>query len=507
MNPLPTLGSALNARFDRLWNRGLPDNVHIACTVRWPLVVLALLLVNQLLAPHPAWIILILVIAGLYAAGGFWMRQLARGLALTRTREGSILVAGDVLTENFVLHNRSPVPLLWAELRDQSTLPGYTASRVVACASGSRAAWSAQATCRIRGLYRLGPHALYSADPFALFTLALAPPADQAASQTLAIYPRVAALPALELPIGRERGAQRQTRPWQGDRRAPSVREHRPSDGLRHIHWRHSARHRQLMVTETEIDTGRDLWIVLDLDATRHSTVATADGETSTLETSIIAAASLAADLLNRGARHRVGLLTALNTLPPQAGPGHLWRILGLLAAAHPVDVSLDQLLRSHQRTLGRSLVAITALPETDLSSDNGAENLGDFVPAWVTSLVALRVAGTASSVLLVAPPPAAAGVRDVAPAPPAPAANGSLPHPAGPATDSVPGATNGSPQTVPVRVNALRDLLLRHDIPLQSLPADAELPPVLTHRRTRTVLRTTPSGGVIARQIEEEVG
>ncbi len=250
------------------------------------------------------------------------------------------------------------------------------------------------------------------------------------------------------------------------------------------------------MVTETEIDTGRDLWIALDLNAAQHSS----SGEISTLETSIVAAASLAADLLNRGARHRVGLLTALDMLPPQAGPGHLWRILGALAAAHSVDVSLSQLLHSHRRTLGRSLVAITALP-----SNTAAENLDDFVPAWVEALVALRVAGTASSVLLVTPPPPAGGARDAAPAPAAPAANGAPAHSAGPATRST--VASDSSSTIPAQANALRDLLLRHGIPLQALPADAELPPVLTHRRTRTVLRSTPSGGVIARQIEEEVG
>ena len=500
MNPFPNLGSALDTRLDRLWNRGLPDHAQIDLRLRWPLVVLVLLFVNQLLAPHPAWIALILVIAGLYGTGWLWVRQLARGLALTRTREGSVLVAGDVLIEDFVLHNHSLIPLIWGELRDASTVPGYVASRVVACAGSGRAAWRTQATCRRRGLYRLGPHALHSADPFALFTLTIGPPADQAASQTLAIYPRVAALPPLDLPIGRARGAQRQTRPWQGDRRAASVREHRPSDGLRHIHWRHSARHRQLMVTETEIDTGRDLWIALDLNAAQHSE----HGNISTLETSIVAAASLAADLLNRGARHRVGLLTALGTLPPQAGPGHLWRILGALAAAHPVDVALGQLLHSHQRTLGRSLVAITALP-LNTAANIAAENLDDFAPAWVEALVALRVAGTASSVLLVTPPPPAGGARDAAPAPAAPAANGAPAHLAGSAINST--VVSGSSSTISAQVNALRDLLLRHNIPLQALPADADLPPVLTHRRTRTVLRTTPSGGVMVREIEEEVG
>jgi len=35
----------------------------------------------------------------------------------------------------------------------------------------------------------------------------------------------------------------------------------------------------------------------------------------------------------------------------------------------------------------------------------------------------------------------------------------------------------------------------------------DAQLPPALTFRRTRRVIRSTPTGGVVTYEEEEEVG
>ncbi|MEZ4582800.1 MAG: hypothetical protein R3A10_14380 [Caldilineaceae bacterium] len=49
--------------------------------------------------------------------------------------------------------------------------------------------------------------------------------------------------------------------------------------------------------------------------------------------------------------------------------------------------------------------------------------------------------------------------------------------------------------------------LLAQLDVPKQVLPVSAKLPPLVTYRRKRTVYRTTPTGGVVVQEIEEEVG
>ncbi|MFZ1753498.1 MAG: hypothetical protein WAU10_07150, partial [Caldilineaceae bacterium] len=52
-----------------------------------------------------------------------------------------------------------------------------------------------------------------------------------------------------------------------------------------------------------------------------------------------------------------------------------------------------------------------------------------------------------------------------------------------------------------------LGELLTRHEITAQFLQAGTPLRASLTYRRRRTVLRTTPTGGVVVQEVEEEVG
>jgi hypothetical protein len=49
--------------------------------------------------------------------------------------------------------------------------------------------------------------------------------------------------------------------------------------------------------------------------------------------------------------------------------------------------------------------------------------------------------------------------------------------------------------------------LLVRYNIPVQTFVTSAQLPAALTFRRTRTVIRSTPTGGVVTFEEEVEVG
>lgn len=55
--------------------------------------------------------------------------------------------------------------------------------------------------------------------------------------------------------------------------------------------------------------------------------------------------------------------------------------------------------------------------------------------------------------------------------------------------------------------VDALRGLLAGYEIGCQVIGVNQRLPSVLTFRRTRRVIRSTPTGGVVSYEIEEEVG
>lgn len=476
---------------NRLWNRGLPDHVRIEHRVLWPLFLLPIALLNQFLAPHPVWIVLLVTLVGVYGVGYLWVRSQATAVAVSRRRLGAVLVAGDTLREEFELHNSSPAPVLWAESLDHSTLQNYNAGRVVGCAANSSYRWNSSVECGHRGIYRLGPHDLRLGDPLGLFELTIHN--DQ--TEIIVIYPRVAHLPVLALPRSDTSGVARQRRPLAGPLPSASVRDYRPTDSLRYVHWPLTAHRGELMVKELEIEPSGGVWVVLDLNEAAHTTV----GGVSTLEFAIVVAASLAAELLAGGERRTVGLLTVSDHAPldyigvtppttieamsqngpeieprqpgalagaplheravvtlPQPGQAQLWRILAALAPVHATTLSLAEMLRTNHRLFGRgAIVVITAQTAPPSGSDN-----------WVAELLQLESAGLASSVLLITPPDS----DEQAAAP-------------------------------------LRNLLARHDIPVQMLRAGMRLPSALFFRRTRKVVRTTPTGGVVTYEVEEEVG
>ncbi len=523
-----------------LLNRDLPPHRRIELRVAWALWLLPIALVNQIFAPHPVWMVLLIAVAGFYGLGYFWVRSQAPAVSVSRERLGSILVAGDQLQEEFTLHNESRLPILWAEFVDESTLPGYQPGRVVGCPAASFYRWRSQVTCRQRGVFRLGPHRLHLGDPLGLFSLRM----DFDYTDVVVIYPRVVRLPQIQLPKGNTNGVERRRWSLRGPLPAASVTEYRPGDSLRHIHWRTTAHQGRLMVKELETEPSGDVWIVLDVNRAVHQ----GEGPTSTLEFAVMAAASLAAELLSGGTSaggggpgtRAVGLLTAAPAqvpgvpgtwgvdgvgaahdgartvlLPPQPGQAQLWRILAALAPLQAVDVTLaDLLYSSHAQggaVLGRraqrapALVVITpqwhlsdapVLPrklggQVPLSTpDIGSTEDGDQaqeVPArrdnWVAELLHLQAQGLASSVLLVA--------------------HGTADKPAdGAQTDGAQTAEEMAEQP-----EQMRALLARHEIPTQVLWSGRPLEALLTYRRRRTVIRTTPTGGVVTYEVEEEVG
>ena len=465
----PGRRAAFYARIERFLNRGLPQHVHISLNLFWPLTLLPFLILGQLFTPHPVWITLLITLLGIYALGYLWVRGQATEVDLERSREGTILVAGDTLAEELTLQNSGRLPVLWAEFRDESDLPGYNPSQIVAAPALSNYRWRVTAECRQRGVFRIGPSQLLLADPFGFFSLQI----DFTDSESLLIYPRIVQLPQFAMPHGSASGGDRMRRPLQGAVPSASIRDYRYGDSLRYIHWPSTAHRGNLAVKELELEPSGDVWIVLDLDESVHY----GEGEENTLEFSIVVAASLTAELLSGGERRAVGLLTVsgpqnaeqdANTaaralmVPPQRGQAQLWRIMAALAPARATDLPLADLLHSSAEVLGHRRTVIVVTPSyvpDEKSETRGARD-------WTAELLQLQAAGLTSSVLLVVP----AGSE-------------------------------------PTGVGPLRQVLAGLEIPVQVMAIGSHLPPLLTYRRTRTEIRSTPSGGAITVVVEEEVG
>jgi uncharacterized protein (DUF58 family) len=487
--PAPAAPARAQGWFAAWWNRGLTDQVVITHRILWPLLLLPIALLNQLVAPHPVWIVLVVTLVGLYGVGLIWVRSQALTVNVKRKRLGSVLVVGDSLREEFELENHSPWPVLWAEFIDHSTLPGYNAGRVVGSAANTNYRWHSVVECRQRGIYRMGPHELVLGDPFGLFELTI----RDSEHELIMIYPRVAHLPVVALPQGDTSGTTRRRRPSSGPLPSASVRDYRATDSLRYVHWPLTAHRGELMVKELEIEPSGGVWIVLDLQGAAHQTV----GEVSTLEFSVVVAASLASELLTHSDRRTVGLLTVSEhehfgslpaaetaweaelrrhateyaaqttpasadapdqavVVPPQTGPAHFWRILAALAPVQATTLSLADLLRTNRSTLGSRGMVIIVTP--NVAPPPGEQD-------WTAELLHLESLGLASSVILITPP-----------------------------------------ETGLEAGEAVRSVLAHHDIPVQTLSAGTRLPSALTFRRTRKVVRNTPTGGAVTYEVEEEV-
>ncbi len=139
------------------------------------------------------------------------------------------------------------------------------------------------------------------------------------------VYPALGALPAVVL-----RGLPSPPAPARN--KAPSrhgelagLRAFRAGDDPRGIHWRSSARRGILLVREHEDDEGHEATIVFDNDA--HAGA-------EPFELAVSRTAALCVELARRGLA--VGLCTRGGEVAPSVGPGHLARLLRLLAFIAP---------------------------------------------------------------------------------------------------------------------------------------------------------------------------
>jgi uncharacterized protein (DUF58 family) len=173
-----------------------------------------------------------------------------------------------------------------------------------------------------RGRYRLSGLRVSTKFPFGLIQKSrdVADPID------LVVFPAlVPVAPGLlrGLPTRLGRGRQK-WRSRHGD--FYGLRDFRPGDDPRDIHWRTSARRGALFVRENEDDEGIEATVVLD------NAAGAAD---EAFEAAVSHAASVSLELLQRG--FRVALVLRGAAVPADAGPAQATRILRALALLEPV--------------------------------------------------------------------------------------------------------------------------------------------------------------------------
>lgn len=330
---------------------------------RWPVVWPAVVLVLALLLPHRIWTTLLVGLGGLLLVSYVWARLLLNHLHATRRLRFVWVSVGDRLSEQFQLANHSPLPAFWVEIVDHSNLPGYRPGIVRSAGNNQTLSWRQSAVCEQRGAFHLGPWELHSADPFGIFQIHISYPI----SDEIIIHPPLTTQIPLTLPPGRSSGRTRATdKSWLASLNAAGVRDYRPEDPMRWIHWPTSARRAELYVRQFDLDASGDIWLLLDMEKAAQ----VGSGPEGTEETVVLLAAALSGQA--RLAQRSIGLASYGQTpyvLPPGRGAGHEWSLLRNLALTRadgdtPLGRALHDL--SHVARRGSAVVIITSRADAD---------------------------------------------------------------------------------------------------------------------------------------------
>ena len=287
---------------------------------------------------------------------------------------------GEHISMEIRLNNHKLLPLLWLEMQDQvpeelplkgaELMPSHLSkrlllSRTTTLAPYERVTWRYGLTCALRGMYWLGPAMVRAGDLFGMFPRRY----EVAQSPMLLIYPRMVPLGELGLPERRPFGDVRsRERIFQDPSRIAGVREYRPSDPLKHVDWKATARRQDLQVKQFEPSTTLHLLVLLNIDTLEHSWEGYIP---ELLERAITSAASVARHAFDR--RWAVGLIANGSLpqseypirIPPNRSADQLIHILEALAGVIPLTTAtLAELIEeeSHRFPWGTTIVCVASL-------------------------------------------------------------------------------------------------------------------------------------------------
>jgi uncharacterized protein (DUF58 family) len=315
----------------------------------------------------------VLVVGGSYVLTRLGLADLEAGYAVSQLH-GHV---GDTLRVTYTLRNASRIPKPWLEIHNPTTLPGGLPGRALTLGSRGERSWLVRAPLTRRGHFRIEPLAISTGDPFGLFEAAAA----VGQPVTLVIYPRLEPIPLWKLPPASIEGSRAAPeRTLQTTPLATTVRPYAPGDSMNRIHWRTTARHGEIQVKEFDLEQTADAWIFLDLDRS----TARGDGDDSTLETAVRAAAAIADKAI--GENRAVGLTTNGHrsaVLPADRGARQHLKIMQLLAAVDADgSAPLSEALVGGLGRVRRGMTAVVITASTR--------------PDWVRPLATLRARGVA---------------------------------------------------------------------------------------------------------------
>ncbi len=335
---------------------------------------------------------LLLVVGSLviivWAATRFWNRFAFRGVSYQRTLSRRRAFVGDTIEYTVSLTNDKFLPLIWLDIQDSfpvglelpgATMRGAGAEQLrrhritTSLLPYQRVSWKYTMQCQSRGYHRIGPVQLRSGDIFGFVATEITLPEVV----EVLVYPRVVELRQLLLPADHPLGQTRGQRPiYQDPARFRGLREYHPTDPMKHIDWKATARRGRLQTRVFEPVVSLNVLIALSAATSEY---AWQGSNRRLFERAVTAAASVAKHAADRG--FNFGLVSNAVavysgkwlSVPLGGSPGQLGLVLETLAKAAPyVVASLAQVLRSERDSLppGATVVLVAAMMLPSLAQE-----------------------------------------------------------------------------------------------------------------------------------------
>jgi uncharacterized protein (DUF58 family) len=318
-------------------------------------------------------------------ASSSWSRLSLFGLHYRRHFSETRAFIGETIELTLEVRNQKFLPLTWLEVNDifSATLP-LVGNKVILNRATNlgefRTFWMPGAfqrltrhftiQCTQRGYHTYGPATISTGDGFGLFSRTV----RGAERQRVIVYPRLYSVAELRLPAKNpfgDKGSRLQL--FEDPLRTVGIREWMPSEDMRRIHWKATARHQTMLSRIYEPSEEPQVLVFLNVATLpRHW-----QGNIPELQERVISvASSLAAHCSEM--RLPVGLV-ANGFLPgsdqpirllPGRSPNQLMRILELLAAITPFATQPieDMIWREAPRLpWGATLLVVTAIAHDDL--------------------------------------------------------------------------------------------------------------------------------------------
>ena len=376
-------------------------------TSRLGRVLIVVLLLLSLALRSPLLLLLDVLLLLVAAASALWGRYCLAGVTYQRQFAAERLFCGEQLELWVEIVNAKPLPLAWLKIEDEfpedfqvertdlgsaSKAHRRTLTNLLSMRWYERVRRRYHLTAERRGAYDFGPALLSSGDIFGFQTRIR----EQAGQQTLLVYPRLVPVDDLRLRMARPSGEMlSQRRIVEDPLRLAGVRDYRPGDSLRHIHWKSTARQGRLQTKVFEPGASQQVVLCLNGQTLEHAY----EGVLSEyFESVITVAAALANEALDQ--RHPVGLFTNNSVrdashrvrLPATRHASQLTRILEVMAQlTHFTLMPFEHMLRIEASTLpfGASIIAVSALATEPIQA----------------ALLALHDAGHPTALVLVSDP------------------------------------------------------------------------------------------------------